>query len=140
MWFLDSYVVKIIKRLQKEKLSSNNIHGLLLQLYQLKRSKQNLDSKNRNINDTKSLPEDEIAKSIKDITDIVKETKNLEIKEYDAKSLIPKLLAAKLSCPLISAQYLDILLIEEDSLKVNKQYFSKIICKIKPLFYVLKLI
>ena len=131
MLFLDSYVEKIIKRLQKEKLSSNNIHGLLLQLYQLKRSKINLDSKNRN--DTKSSPEDEVAKSKKEISDIVEKAKKLEIQENDTKCLIPKLLA-KFSCPLISAQYLDILLLEEDSLKVNKQYFPKMICEIKPLF------
>ena len=101
--------------MDEEKLSSNHIHGLLLQLYQLKRSKQSLDSKNKNA--TKSLEEDEIS-------DIVEETKNLVIKENNTKSLIPKLFE-KYSCPLISAQYLDILLIEEQSLKV-KLLISKI--------------
>ena len=73
---------RILKRLVEEKLASNHIHGLLLQLYQLKRY--------QSIHVAKSSPPQG---------------------SLNAKSLVAKYLEP-VSCPLISAQCLDVILLD----------------------------
>ena len=89
---------KILKRLVEEKLASNHIHGLILQLYQLKRY--------QSIHVAKSSPSQG---------------------RLNAKSLIAKYLVP-VSCPLISAQCLDVILLDESYDKVSLDlYVSEII-------------